>query len=179
MRNTIALIPNFYMDLTLTSDVWFSVVATISVALHVVMKIIQWLVLWPLHRILDSLYYAEAKSIEYFSASCLYTFIIWLNYGKQEFLRVGLLNKLTFEHWFVLAFTLATGQVLAAAYGSYGTRATMSMFTCFMWLWLSFIIVMRIGFALDNVFCFWLLFALFLKALGLVRRANGPTNTRC
>jgi len=178
VRAAIACIPDCYLRLSLESDGWYYFLAAVAVVIRV-MQAFERAVLWPLHRILETLYYSHSRDLEYFSASCLFSLPAWIYLGRQDYLREWMTSKCPPEVWVGMALALGIGQTVAAARGTYSTRSATCMFACAWWCWVSYVVFYRIGFSLDNVFGFWLAFAFFLKALGLARRVHhGPAEPR-
>lgn len=183
MRPAFAHIPDAYMELALDSDIWYWFVATIAIVIRAMqaferaaIAFVEQCILWPFVQIRRTIYHGDSLIVEYFSATAAGLFAAWVLYGRENSVAHQLMVQRVPEAvWITLGSVQCVIQFLAASRGTLSYRGVCCVFGTGFWLFLSTILLLRVGFSLAHVFSLPLTLACWLAIFMLIAKGtNGP-----
>lgn len=186
MRTAIAYIPDAYMELALTSDLWYWFVAAVAVIIRAMqaferamLAVIERIILRPFIQIRRTVYHGNPMMIEYFSATSAAMVGLWVAFGRENSVAHQLmLQRIPEWLWLALSGTLSAAQFYAVAHGNLSQRGVSCVFATAFWAFLSLILLLRVGFSLAHVFSLPMVLACWLAIFMLIAKGtHGPATT--
>lgn len=184
MRSAIACIPEPYMALALRNDRWFTFVSLLAVVIHcmqaferAVIRLAERLVIWPFVQIRRTVHYSDSLMIEYFSATAAGILALWVVYGRDNSVAHQLMvARIPSPFWITVSGVLSLAQFWCAAHGTISSRAACSVFATALWILVSLVLVLRVGFSMAHVFSLPMVLACWLSIFMLIAKGqpNGP-----
>ena len=141
MRTAIAYIPDAYMELALTSDLWYWFVAAVAVIIRAMqaferamLAVIERIILRPFIQIRRTVYHGNPMMIEYFSATSAAMVGLWVAFGRENSVTHQLmLQRIPEWLWLALSGTLSAAQFYAVAHGNLSQRGVSCVFATAFW----------------------------------------------
>lgn len=184
MKTAIACIPDTYMELALTSDLWYWFVAAAALIIRAmqafecaVLAVVEHMILWPFIQIRRTVYLSDPLMVEYFSATSAGMVGLWVAFGRDNSVAHQLMVARIPEWlWIALSAALSTSQFYAASHGTLSQRGVSCVFAVAFWAFLSLILLLRVGFSLAHVFSLPMVLACWLAIFMLIAKGtHGPT----
>jgi len=184
MRPAFACIPDQYMELALTSEMWYWFVAAVAVIIRAMqaferaaLAVVERCILWPFVQIRRTVYHSDSLMVEYSSATSAGILAAWAYFGRDDIHQV-VMQSVPASVWITGGIALCVAQFAAAAHGTLSHRGICSVFGTAFWAFLSLILILRVGFSLAHVFSLPLTLACWLSIFMLLAKGtNGPATT--
>jgi len=182
MRPAFAAIPDAYIHLAMGNDAWFAFVSLLAMVIHAMQSFERAAlaaILWPFIQIRRTVYHSDPMMIEYFSATSAGIMALWVWFGRENSVAHQLMVA-RIPEWLWMAFsaTLSATQFYSVAHGNLSHRGVACVFACAFWVFLSLILILRVGFSLAHVFSLPMVLACWLAIFMLLAKGtHGPTTT--
>lgn len=178
MRPALAAIPLAYVELAHDSQAWFAYVCVLTLVIRA-MQIFERAVMRVIERLIQirrTVYYSDSLMVEYFSATSAGIFALWVFLGRENSVAHQLMIQRVPEAvWVTLGAALCVLQFIAASRGTLSQRGICCVFGTGFWLFLSTVLLLRVGFSLAHVFSLPMVLACWLAIFMLLAKGtNGP-----
>lgn len=183
MRPAFSTIPTVYTELALDHDGWHYFICFVAMVIHglqwferAMIRLVEALILWPFIQIRRTVHYSDSLMVEYFSATASGLFALWVIYGRENSVAHQLMVQRVPEAvWGTLGAALCVLQFIAASRGTLSQRGICCVFGTGFWLFLSTVLLLRVGFSLAHVFSLPMVLACWLAIFMLIAKGtNGP-----